>query len=205
MKGKGWLNHAEEGILPIPLEKVKRVVRQLWPHQRSRLDVSPLDLWPKPQASQISSDPRYLFIFTPPYSGSTALAKILNSTPGSMILNGRAEGQWLIPGLCTNDRWDPWKYIDWESVKLVWSSRVALVEEMVAPVELVIEKSPPNLVRSNALLECFPKHEVLVFNRNPYGYCSSILYRQHQPEAKTLAQRAEILELMAHEWVYRSS
>jgi hypothetical protein len=80
-----------------------------------------------------------------------------------------------------------------------------MAQEMTGPVHLVIEKSPPNLVRCESLLEHFPKHELLVFNRNPYAYCASILYRQHQPESKSESMRSEILALMAKEWLSRSS
>jgi hypothetical protein len=69
---------------------------------------------------------------------------------------------------------------------------------------VVIEKSPPNLVRVEGLLNRFPKHEIIVYNRNPYANCASILYRHHQPETKTEQERIDILRLLASRWVFRS-
>lgn len=161
--------------------------------------------WPRPGYSKIEHEPTFLFLFTPPYSGSTALAKILNSAHSSMMLHPKGEGQWLIPGLCKSDRWEPEKKIDWSSVKAVWMSRVRMVEELVGRVDLVIEKSPPNLARSAGFLDQFPNHEIIVFNRNPYANCASILYRRYQPESKSEGERIAILKDLAQNWLSRAS
>ncbi len=160
--------------------------------------------WPHPKHSPVQHEPTFLFIFTPPYSGSTALAKVLNSAPSSMMLLPNGEGQWLVPGLRRKDRWQPDKYVDWSSVKAVWMSRVRMVEELVGKVELVVEKSPSNLVRSSQLLKHFPRHEVIVFNRNPYANCASILYRQYKRNIKSEARRMDLLTHLAERWVFRS-
>lgn len=152
----------------------------------------------------MENEPTFLFLFTPPYSGSTALAKILNSASSSMSLSHICEGQWLVPGLCKKDRWKPEKRIEWESVRSVWLSKVRMVQDLVGPVDLVIEKSPPNLVRSEQILESFPNHEIMVFNRNPYANCASILYRHHNPENKSEDDRIEILKVLAAAWAFRS-
>ncbi|MGE9270711.1 MAG: sulfotransferase [Verrucomicrobiales bacterium] len=160
--------------------------------------------WPIHPPSNRENDPVFLFLFTPPYSGSTALAHILNSAPASMILRSNGEGQWLVPGLCADDRWDPRKAIHWDSVRSVWLNQVQFVEELVGPIELVIEKSPPNLARSAQLLEHFPRHEIMVFNRNPYANCSSILYRQYPAEDQSEKERISILTDLANQWVERT-
>ncbi len=51
-----------------------------------------------------SNQPHFLFIITPPYSGSTAISGVLNSSHRTMILQKSGEGQWLVPGLCEKDR-----------------------------------------------------------------------------------------------------
>lgn len=160
--------------------------------------------WPKPQAPTLLGEPTFLFILTPPHSGSTALAQALNSAHAATLLEERGEGQWLIPGMCQEDRWNPDKYIDWESVKAVWFSRLHFIESLVGKRDVVIEKSPPNIVRIEGLTKHFPKHEFIVFNRNPYACCASILYRNHAPRNLPDEKRIEILKDKARLWVFRS-
>jgi hypothetical protein len=171
--------------------------------RRIRNDYYPPE-WPQPCHSPLENEPTFLFLFTPPHSGSTALAKMLNSASSSMVLTGKCEGQWLVPGLCKLDRWEPEKRIEWQSVKSVWMSKVRMVEELIGRVDLVIEKSPPNLVRSEQLLRHFPNHEIMVFNRNPYANCASALYRHHDPVDKSEDDRIEILKGLAAAWATRS-
>lgn len=160
--------------------------------------------WPHPFCPQVEHEPTFLFVFTPPNSGSTALAKILNSAHSSMTLKKNGEGQSLIPGLHKSGRWNPEMKIDWSSVKAVWMSKVRMVEELVGRIDFVIEKSPPNLVRSAQLLEQFPKHEIIVFNRNPYANCASLLYRHHQPDLKSEDERIATLKVLAKKWLIRA-
>ena len=71
-------------------------------------------LWPIPSYNK-KDEPHFLFIITPPYSGSTALAKFLNTSSKISIFGNKAEGQWLIPGMCQKNRWENNKYIDYDS------------------------------------------------------------------------------------------
>lgn len=52
-----------------------------------------------------NDEPYFLFLLTPPYSGSTAMAQLINTSHKTMVLNKNGEGQWLIPGLSDKDRW----------------------------------------------------------------------------------------------------
>lgn len=153
--------------------------------------------WPTPKLSQLDYEPRFLFVLTPPYSGSTALSKVLNSADGSMTLRPDGEGQWLVPGLGKLDRWDPKKYINWDSVEIVWRNKIRMVEELVGRVDIVIEKSPPHMIRSEALMKRFPQNDLIVFNRNPYANCASILHRNYSPQKKTEAERIQNLQQLA--------
>jgi len=76
-------------------------------------------LWPIPNYKN-NNEPHFLFIITPPYSGSTALAKFLNTSKQISLFGLKGEGQWLIPGLCEKNRWEKDKYINYSSVKAVW-------------------------------------------------------------------------------------
>jgi len=160
--------------------------------------------WPRPEVSAMA-EPRFLFILTPPYSGSTALARILTTARGTALLHRNAEGQWLVPGMCAVDRWDPEKKIDWTSVRAVWMSRIETVRSLGQAAELIIEKSPPNMVRLNPLLATFPEHSVVAFNRNPFAQCSSVIFRHHDSSTVREGERRLVLERIANEWLLRST
>lgn len=159
--------------------------------------------WPCP-AYELDEEPHFLFIITLPYSGSTALAQVLNSCHGASFLQPRAEGQWLVPGMCDVDRWNPDKVMNWDSIRAVWLQRVQLIAELVQDVDFIIEKSPPNLVRMDQLLKVFPKHVLMAFNRNPFANCASILYRDYDPLNYSLEKRESLVRQLAKQWLFRS-
>lgn len=160
--------------------------------------------WPRPCA-KLDVEPTFLFIVTPPYSGSTALAQILNSCHEACVLQKKAEGQWLVPGMCKKPgSWDPDTEMDWKSIKAVWLKRFELIRQCVQDVEVIIEKSPPNLVRFDKLVETFPHSRAIAYNRDPFANCASILYRRHNPLQKTDEERVEIVKLLASDWLFRA-
>jgi Sulfotransferase family len=148
--------------------------------------------------------PRFLFIFSPPYSGTTALAKILNGSSKSMLLNPRGEGQWSVPSLCGKDRWDPAKQVDWELVKRTWLEIYRSTNKLVETIEVIIEKSPPNLVRIRQLLEVFPNSSCTSFIRNPYAVCSSILHRKHSSKPLEGQDRIAAITQTIRNWMFRA-
>ncbi|MEM7391759.1 MAG: sulfotransferase [Verrucomicrobiota bacterium] len=158
-----------------------------------------------PEGESLEHEPLFLFILTPPFSGSTALAQMLNSGPDSMFLEERAEGQWLVPGLHDGDRWNPDMPVDWSSVRAVWQARIGLVEKLVGPMKLVIEKSPPHLVRADQLVREFPQHRLVALNRNPHANLSSMLYRHHPAETMREPERIEMLKKLSRAWITRST
>jgi hypothetical protein len=159
--------------------------------------------WPRPPVRQ-GDETHLLFIVTPPYSGSTALAQILKTGRGSAFLQRRAEGQWLVPGMSAPDRWDPGKRMDWTSIRSVWLNRIEMIESLGQEVELIIEKSPPNMVRIDQLTQVFPLHSLLAFNRDPFAACSSVLYREFKPEGKGTEARIQLVSKLARDWLSRS-
>jgi len=162
--------------------------------------------WPRPDASKLRSDPVFVFLLTPPFSGSTALSRVLNSGVRSMILTHNAEGQWLLPGMCDPaDRWNPDKDIEWDSVKAVWQQKIFSVERLCGPINVVIEKSPPNLLRTDGLAATFPRHQFVIFNRNPFAAVSSDLYRDHDPSNLNDQQRLSVVRESARAWLTRSA
>lgn len=126
---------------------------------------------------------KYLFILCPPSSGSTLLWQLLQTSPhvGSLP----AEGQTLVKDiLFTGQRWDPALSVPWEKVRQVWES----AWDMSKPV--LLEKSPPHLVRARQLQAHFPNSHFVVMVRNPYAYCEGIRRRWRSDlDYATIARR----------------
>jgi len=148
--------------------------------------------------------PHFLFIITPPYSGSTVLSELLNTSHRTMILQERGEGQWLIPGLCEKDRWSLNKKINYDSLKSVWLNTYQKMKRLTQTIDVVIEKSPPNMMRIEEISALFTNYSFIANNRDPYANCASILYRHHDAENITFDQRQKFLKEFAENWVIRS-
>lgn len=159
--------------------------------------------WPIP-AFYEDEQPHFLFLITPPNSGSTAISEIVNTSNRVMKLHERSEGQWLVPGLCKQDRWNPGKYVDYNSVKAVWLQRYQNNKALMNNADVVIEKSPPNMMRIDKLLLLFHDYSVIANNRNPYAICSSSLYRYYDAKKLQPYERKILLEKIAKEWITRS-
>lgn len=150
------------------------------------------------------NQPHFLFLLTPPFSGSTVVAKILNTSPRTMMLTHRGEGQWLIRGLYEERRWDPEKEINYESVKAVWLNVYQKTAKTNPRVDVVIEKSPSNMMRVEKLTSLFARYSLLANNRDAYANCASILYRRYDGANINAMQRQKVLEELAQRWLVRS-
>lgn len=112
----------------------------------------------------------YLFILCPPASGSTLLHKILQTSPYTSAFHG--EGQALAKEiLFTKDRWNPKKAIPWDIVKEIWLKKWDLNKP------ILLEKSPPHLIRAHQLEGCFPQSYFVIMLRNPYAFCEGVKRR----------------------------
>ena len=160
-------------------------------------------IWPRP-ITENKLNTHFLFILTLPNSGSTALAKLLDSSPFTGTLTNNAEGQWLIPGMCKEDRWNNNKYVDYKSVFSVWSTKTQRLLSKNPDLEVIIEKSPPNMMRIEKLIDFFSNYSLLANNRNPYAYCASLLYRYHDGENLESFERLEKINDAALEWISKS-
>ncbi len=159
--------------------------------------------WPAPPYDE-ENQPHFLFIITPPYSGSTALAKVLDTSPRTMTLRKNGEGSKLVPGLSQKDRWNPDKKVDYASVKAVWLNRFQEVKRLYPHIDVVIEKSPPNMMRIEKLSSQFSEYSFIANNRDPYANCSSILYRNWYAKYFNSKKRKRLLEEYAKDWMMRS-
>jgi hypothetical protein len=73
--------------------------------------------------------------------------------------------------LFTKDRWNPARPIHWEIVKEQWEK----AWDPARPV--LLEKSPPHLVRAGQLESHFPESYFIVMMRNPYAFCEGMMRR----------------------------
>ncbi|MEL6343465.1 MAG: sulfotransferase [Myxococcota bacterium] len=136
-------------------------------------------------------EPFFLFILNPPFSGSTALARLLCSVPGSAILNALGEGLRYLPRWHETNRWDD-RAPPPTALRDIWMGKLAQnAQDFGEPARIIIEKSPPLLVHLDAVLEMFPRYGIFGFNRDPYGFCASVIRRQIPPlPGMTLAHSA---------------
>lgn len=160
-------------------------------------------IWPTPKFDE-GLQPHFLFLITPPYSGSTAIARLLNTSHRTALLQKRGEGQWLVPGLNGKGRWDPDMPVDYASVKAIWLRAFQDLLHLTQTTDVVIEKSPPNMVRIEKLADQFRDCSFIANHRNPYANCSSILYRRHEADSLGRAERIEALKKLTHTWLKRT-
>ncbi len=116
---------------------------------------------------------RWLFVATLPNSGSTALAQLLLSASAASFLERTGEGQWLVPQLRDpNVRWNPRARVSYSAIRACWMDAI---RRRAGDACLVIEKSPPNLVRMREILATFDDMPVSLIRlwRDPYAVCSS--------------------------------
>ena len=119
---------------------------------------------------------RYAFILCPPYCGSTLMSQILASSKNVSINNpeGTCEGQTLPQvreHLFVENRWDENLQIDWPLVKRVWETHW----DTKKPV--LLEKSPPNILRAKQIEAHFEPAFFFAMWRNPYAHCESQIRR----------------------------
>ena len=161
------------------------------------------ELWPMPHY-ECPIEPHFFFVATPPNSGSTVLALLLNTSPHTVTLSENAEAQWMVPGLKRDHRWMASMKIDTASIRACWMAAFSRQYAQNPQAHTVIEKSPPNLVRMEQIASAFPRHSIMVNNRDPYANAASIGYRYF--DFDTLGEEARIAQLrkIIDKWQMRS-
>jgi hypothetical protein len=157
-----------------------------------------------------SSKIEWLLVLTMPNGGSTAFANLLLTGDHIISLNKHSEGQWLSPEMSSTERWNPSLELDYPSIREKW---LAVVQQKTASWHdglppLVIEKSPPNMIRINKLQSMLAgmKTDILVLTREPYSTCASWLrrYRGVPPGWATNEQEQDPLRALARLWLRRA-
>ena len=113
----------------------------------------------------------YIFLLCPPYSGSTVLWKLLSTS--NAVSSLPSEGQ-FIPEVKEVMRQDPWNSdvkLPWKKIKEVWDR----YWDQDKP--LLLEKSPPHIIRTSEIVEHFSPIYFLLMIRNPYAHCEGLIRR----------------------------
>ncbi len=115
----------------------------------------------------------YLFVLCPPYSGSTLLWKLLSTSANVSALPD--EGQFLpeLENVMRDKPWDQDHALPWPDIKRVWES----YWDKTKPV--LLEKSPPNLIRTRDILAHFQPVKFVVMVRNPYAQSEGLMRRNN--------------------------
>jgi len=129
---------------------------------------------------------KYLFILSPPYCGSTLLNELISTSKYVSVNNpwGTREGQTLptVRHIMFDhgNRWDDRLDYDWQFIKKEWRK----YWDLHSPI--LLEKSPPSIIRAISIEENFDPAYFIVFHRNPYAHCESLM-RRNKCDARTAA------------------
>lgn len=162
-----------------PLDKLRRGAR--WRTIALRYDIG--------SAPAAARKLHWVFLATLPNAGSTALAKLIESSRNVRLLAANGEGQWLLPDLSRDGgRWRVDNAVDYRRVRAVWLEKAL---RLGPPPLTIFEKSPPNLVRMERLMGLFSDDapvDMLMMTRDPVAVCASWAKR-YPPE------------VLAHTWM----
>jgi len=130
----------------------------------------------------------YFFILSPPYCGSTMLSEIISTSKNVSTNNvfGTREGQTLPTVRKTmfhDQRWNEQLDYDWSLIKKEWLKYWDLRKP------ILLEKSPSNIFRANSIEEEFKPNLFIIFHRNPYAQCESLI-RRDKMQPKLAAELA---------------
>jgi len=123
---------------------------------------------------------KFLFILSPPFCGSTLLNEIISTSQSVSNNNsfGTREGQTLpeVREMMLNksDRWNEDARFDWPFIKSTW------LKYWDRSKPILLEKSPPNIIRGQYLQQYFDPSFFILFTRNPYAHCESLMRRGHR-------------------------
>lgn len=125
---------------------------------------------------------KYLFILSPPYSGSTVLWRLLQTS--SQVSALPDEGQKLpeLRSMMRERPWDPDTVFDWELVSKTWH------RYWDGDKAILLEKSPPHLCRSAILEQHFKPTHFICLMRDPLAICEA-LHRRNDMDWEAAAQR----------------
>ncbi len=118
-----------------------------------------------------------LLMLSTPYSGTTALAKLLLSSERLWSRVENAEGQRLAEAkpFMPVGSWQADEVVDWPALKAVW-------EHGRPAGKILLEKSPWILLHAHGLVQTWPRAFFIISTRHPLAILPSILLRRSSSE-----------------------
>ncbi len=140
---------------------------------------------------------KFVFVLAPPYSGSTVLFRLLDTSPHVSALPG--EGQFIaeVTDEMRAAPWDKAEAFNWRRIRGIWET----YWDSSKP--LLLEKSPPNMIRAAAIEEAFDPAWFIVMMREPYAHIEGLARRAHVPPMglSKSASRAERIKRATELWL----
>ena len=141
---------------------------------------------------------KFVFVLAPPYSGSTVLFRLIETSENVSALPG--EGQFL-PEVRDVMRLDPWgagHSLPWDAIREVWE------KYWDSSKPLLLEKSPPNLIRAQKIEAAFEPAYFIVMMREPYAHIEGLARRSSVPplDLPKNAGRAQAIARAAEVWLH---
>jgi hypothetical protein len=147
----------------------------------------------------------HLFVTIPNNSGSTLVLNMLSGAPGVSALP--IEGQWLsnaIPNpvalgcgrvyTVAADHFRNEALYNWKRIEVDWYLHWSKKPE--APV--LVEKSPPNVIRAEMMQQYFPNARFVLSIRDPYAFVSSVRNHRNLPPALIARHWLECAKYQVH-------
>jgi hypothetical protein len=128
---------------------------------------------------------KYLFILSPPYSGSTLIVQLVGTSKNASIFSSKqSEGQKLeeLKPIMLIDKWDETKKLPWKKIKKVF------LENWDLKKPILVEKSPPNIIRTKDIIQEFQPVFFIITIKNPYSWAYSVKRRKDQIKFSKVAQ-----------------
>jgi hypothetical protein len=119
---------------------------------------------------------KHLFLLNPPHSGSTAMAKVLMTSPRiwSTAENGEGDRMPKVSPMMRTRPDDETHDYDWVWIRQQW-------ESICPPTgEIMLEKSPTNILRVPSITKAFPEAFYVITNREPYAWIASFAHRNFE-------------------------
>jgi len=140
---------------------------------------------------------KYVFVMAPPYSGSTVLFRLLETSAHVSGLPG--EGQFVseVRDVMRAAPWDRTRRLPWGDIRGAWEK----YWDTTKP--LLLEKSPPNMIRAGEIETAFEPAYFIVMLRAPYAHIEGLARRGHVPPMNLSkhAGRAQAIARAAELWL----
>jgi len=149
---------------------------------KARLDATNTSMATSSRPNGIMPMSKYLFVLSPPYSGSTLLWSVLGTSPavsslpreGIQVTGPEVRGTPLVE--------DPELEAPWGKIKKQW------MEKWDVSKPILLEKSPAHIHRAAEIEEHFSPAYFLALMRDPYAFCEGCTRRKSNYSHRDSAQ-----------------